>query len=619
MKSPSYARRFPDQNWLWGIGLFIATVLFLYQVRDLWFTQDDAFISYRYAANALRGDGLVFNAGEKVEGYTNFLWVILLMLGGSLNLAFNTVAKLLGIASGMGLIILSGSWVRIAWRKLEWGDGTAPGVAAALLLAGNSSVAYWSVSGLETSWFAIWAGLGVWWWVRRSWLTIAALTIACLSRPEGALIWGLLVVAEWIWGDGLPRALRLAAGAVLLVPYAIFKIWYYGSLLPNPFYAKTGLGFEYFASGLDYTMLYLNQYGLFGVLALLVLISLWVLPRRWRTVPAIWILYTIYIVLVGGDVLKAHRFFVPTTALMAVATMVSVGWLTRRFAPTTLSVWLASGIGLGLSAWTLLWPLDSILRIRGKELDLVGNMGDISADLLSTDQTNFSLATSTIGKISFELLGHRVIDMLGLTDSTIARHPESVPGLTSTWRERNFNATYVLRQNPDYILFSTGLKPSAPAERALVLHKKYRRNYYTVMYPPRVAGGTMQVLSRRKGVFQGLDEVWPSSQLASDIHDAISLLITDKSRESYDLLSRLRQEGPGDFPFPDMILAEILRSQGAKELALQYADEAIAIDSFAVMAWWEKAVIYHAQQDTVRLEATEAQLRKLAPWLLGSY
>ncbi len=139
------------------------------------------------------------------------------------------------------------------------------------------------------------------------------------------------------------------------------------------------------------------------------------------------------------------------------------------------------------------------------------------------------------------------------------------------------------------------------------------------MYPPRVAGATMQVISRRKGTFQGLDEVWPSSQLALDIHDAINLLITDKSKESYDLLSRLRQEGPRDFPFPDMIIAEILRSQGAKELALQYADEAIAIDSFAVMAWWEKAVIYHEQQDTARLEATQAQLRKLAPWLLGSY
>nr|MBC8422663.1 hypothetical protein [bacterium] len=35
--------------------------------------QEDAFISFRYAANLLDGHGLVFNPGERVEGYTNFL------------------------------------------------------------------------------------------------------------------------------------------------------------------------------------------------------------------------------------------------------------------------------------------------------------------------------------------------------------------------------------------------------------------------------------------------------------------------------------------------------------------------------------------------------------------
>ena len=39
---------------------------------------DDAFISFRYARNLLDGHGLVWNPGERVEGYTNFLWTILL-------------------------------------------------------------------------------------------------------------------------------------------------------------------------------------------------------------------------------------------------------------------------------------------------------------------------------------------------------------------------------------------------------------------------------------------------------------------------------------------------------------------------------------------------------------
>ena len=38
---------------------------------------DDAFISYRYAWNLVAGHGLVFNIDEYVEGYSNFLWVLL--------------------------------------------------------------------------------------------------------------------------------------------------------------------------------------------------------------------------------------------------------------------------------------------------------------------------------------------------------------------------------------------------------------------------------------------------------------------------------------------------------------------------------------------------------------
>ena len=41
------------------------------------FVQDDAFITYRYARNLARGEGLVFNPGERVEGYTNFLWTVM--------------------------------------------------------------------------------------------------------------------------------------------------------------------------------------------------------------------------------------------------------------------------------------------------------------------------------------------------------------------------------------------------------------------------------------------------------------------------------------------------------------------------------------------------------------
>jgi hypothetical protein len=39
---------------------------------------DDAVTSMQYAKNLAHGHGLVFNQGERVDGYTNFLWVLVM-------------------------------------------------------------------------------------------------------------------------------------------------------------------------------------------------------------------------------------------------------------------------------------------------------------------------------------------------------------------------------------------------------------------------------------------------------------------------------------------------------------------------------------------------------------
>src|SRR5262245_30182050 len=59
-------------------ALLIAPVLLVaaaYATQHYWLC-DDAFISFRYVRNLVTGHGLVFNVGERVEGYSNFLWVI---------------------------------------------------------------------------------------------------------------------------------------------------------------------------------------------------------------------------------------------------------------------------------------------------------------------------------------------------------------------------------------------------------------------------------------------------------------------------------------------------------------------------------------------------------------
>src|SRR5439155_3954388 len=57
-----------------GASGFVAILLLalaLAHIRYLWFVCDDAYITFRYASNLAHGLGPVWNAGERVEGYTN--------------------------------------------------------------------------------------------------------------------------------------------------------------------------------------------------------------------------------------------------------------------------------------------------------------------------------------------------------------------------------------------------------------------------------------------------------------------------------------------------------------------------------------------------------------------
>src|SRR6266850_6494270 len=80
--------------------VFVGLVLLAWSNR---FIQDDAFISFRYADNFVHGRGLVWNEAERVEGYTNFLWTMLI----GVPLYFNLDPVRFSYALGLFLFSLS--------------------------------------------------------------------------------------------------------------------------------------------------------------------------------------------------------------------------------------------------------------------------------------------------------------------------------------------------------------------------------------------------------------------------------------------------------------------------------------------------------------------------------
>jgi tetratricopeptide (TPR) repeat protein len=128
------------------IILLLILTIFVIHAISMNFTQDDAYISYRYVKNFLNGHGLVFNPGERVEGYTNFLWIILLSLFAKLGLDMIIASKILGVASGCVTLFLLYQISVLFFQKKNRSTGLRQSwffaLFPSLLLASNSGFAW---------------------------------------------------------------------------------------------------------------------------------------------------------------------------------------------------------------------------------------------------------------------------------------------------------------------------------------------------------------------------------------------------------------------------------------------------------------------------------------------
>jgi tetratricopeptide (TPR) repeat protein len=398
----------------------------------------------------------------------------------------------LGVTSGAAVILLTlwlASLQPLRHRRLSLA------LVVALVLS-EQSIPYWSMSGLEMAAFSCAALASLVAEYRRPRLTPALLVVATLLRPEGALIFVVILLNRLMRSRRFPTGLLLTY-ALPLIPYAVFKLLYYGSLFPNPYYAKSGVGIEYIATGLEYVWHYIRSAGVYGTIFLIPLLAL---KRLWREYSLLYLyvaFYIAYIIWVGGDVLTAYRFFVPVTPVLCILLVASISELVSLFTKELRAaslILVATCLGFAITSGILTYGY--LLERRDAERTLTERMKLLGGQLAGIMDEDDAIAASTIGMIGYQLIDHRLVDMLGLTDSYIAHHPEKLEGIISTWKERRFNSTYLLEQQPDFILFSTNYRPSAPAERALFLHSEFRDKYRPYGF---VAGQEMSVVWRKKG------------------------------------------------------------------------------------------------------------------------
>ena len=253
-------------------GLILCVAIFVYQIRTYWFLTDDAFIAFRYARNLRNGYGLVFNPGfERVEGYTCFLWVLLLAgVQWATGWLPQQAANWILAASGVALWVLT---VGCCWRRARARGRPWLVLVPALWLSLNRSVAVWCTSGLETKLFellvvgAVLLGIDQVERRRAGWsLCALLLALAALTRPEGISIAGCFfatrLACEWWDGRFNLRAVVRAVGlfGVVIGAHFVWRVFYYGDLLPNTYYAKFN-GESWWEMGGPYLRAFLLEYG----------------------------------------------------------------------------------------------------------------------------------------------------------------------------------------------------------------------------------------------------------------------------------------------------------------------------------------------------------------------
>ncbi|MFQ5499748.1 MAG: hypothetical protein ACE5FH_08750 [Candidatus Zixiibacteriota bacterium] len=581
------------------------------------YTQDDAFISYRYVANFLDGNGLVYNIGQRIEGITNFGWVVLLIAFGSFGLDYVLVSKMIGFLFGGGFVVVTFLTARLVLR----GTSRLWVWIPTYLVACNLSLAYWSPAGLETGAFVCMAGLSLYLMLCRNWLLVATLAFAVWLRPEGALLAGVLIVCEFAAFRTFPR-FSLLCGVVAFVaslPMVGFKLLYYGSLLPNPFYAKTGLDWQQITNGLEYAGRFFVDYSFIGLGWVIPIVLFRRLSPSARAVTCFAVSYTLYVIAVGGDVLEVHRFLLPLLGCSGILLSLTLGWMASRWQSRSVRYTLAVAAAASVLL-TVLVPREYVFAYHHAGIGLNRKMRFLADQLKQNDSRSFSVALTTIGVFGYELIGHDIIDMVGLTDTVISRHPQPpIKGITSQWRERKYNTPYLLSRAPDYILFSTGLKPTAPGEKALLLYRQFLYAYRTIGFSYRVdttktAGVLTSIYKRMRPIVGWPEPTYPAKYVDYFQQGINAYLVHDQARaiRLYDSALAVSPQPYNPYVRYRKGLSYFLDQKHNE--AMNEFNSLVQDDSLVFEAHKELYLYARLMNDPQKASVHERWLKKLVPW-----
>ncbi len=480
----------------WQYLLFATLVLFCLSYQYYPFFSDDALISLRYSDRWVSGQGLTWTAGERVEGYTDLLWVLINGLPAWLGLDGIWAARVLDFLGGVSALV----FVSLSPRSLELHGARA--TFGAGFLCTLVPLAVWAIGGLEHAFMVGLLSLALL-LVERGQMAghrrklprflLAGLPLAALalSRADGIVLVAGCVVGSLFAGGLSLRSLRHSLALVLPAAVAvggqlIFRIAYYGDYVPNTARAKVAFRWERVSFGWEHvsTGVLASGVGLAFALVLATQVGRKSARRLWPPLMMC-LFWMVYLVSVGGDIFPGWRQLLLGVAPLAFVAAAGAERLARRYRFHV--------------AWILVPVVVFGAHVHVQMRDSENQRAKLERwewDGLSIGpllKTAFAgkeplLAVDAAGALPYwsEL---PALDLLGLNDRYLTRHPPPGFGQKNAIGHELGDPEYFLERKPDIFAFCNAagaLEPCFWATRRLVARQEFRRDYRLV----RVRGAT---------------------------------------------------------------------------------------------------------------------------------
>jgi hypothetical protein len=409
-------------------GFWLPTVLYGYSTTiggtRYWWLVDDMMITMRYGKNLAHGYGLVWNPGEYVEGYTNFLWALYM---GVLHLFPIPLSKTSLVVS-LTNILLSAATIPLLLAIVRMLNGRTMAVVATLAAYALSlNIKNWAVAGTETSLLAFFIALAIYRMFRDtqqqhpSLLTYLIIGLVALVRSDGLVLAVMLCGISVLLHRGRWHIAARYVVIALLFPAAhmLFRYFYYGDIIPNTAYLKVLNWGGRYEHGIQYVLSFISDYIFIIIVAAIG--SLVSRSPRQLLLAGMILAYMGYIAYAGGDAFVQYRFLVPVLPILFVLAFVGIQHIVTRHAARLLITMLC------LISIPLLIP--ARVQMMYPREDYIGNvkLGLILKHNVPEDSTVADFWAGT----AFYFSDAYGIDLLGKNDPYIARLPAihgNIPG-----------------------------------------------------------------------------------------------------------------------------------------------------------------------------------------------